>query len=143
MFGPFKIDLTRSSRWRDQASNAAEWDKWDREHRKRLGWRAGLKFWSETNVPGSRVLLSRHWPHHLCWSWSIWVGIVRPKYDGRRTLCLAALRQYRSIEVRLWWVKASLSWQDSEWMPGLSYREDAPKIYWKHHLEHAEPAGRA
>jgi hypothetical protein len=144
MLGPFKIDLTKPRNWREDASNADAWARWDREWRKRLGWRAGLAFWCRTNVPKSRVLLSRHWPHRLCWSWSIWVGIVRPAYDGKRTLSIVALRRYRSFDIRLWWFKASFHWQNSDHMVALGpYREGAPKIYWKHHLERAEPAGSA
>ena len=66
-----KVSLKKPPHWRDIASNAKTWDTWDRAWRRKLGWRAGLRFWGKTNVPGSRTLLSRHWPHHLCWSWSM------------------------------------------------------------------------
>lgn len=139
----FRCDFEKPGCWRERASNLAEWEAWDRAWRKKLGWRAGLRFWSKTNVPGSRSLLSRHWPHRLCWSWSIWVGIARPGYD-KKCFLFSYSRKYRRLDVRLWWFKLDWSWQDSQWMVGLGpYRKDAPTIYWKHHLEHAVPAGTA
>lgn len=45
--------------------------------------------------------------------------------------------------VQLWSVYAQFNRQDSDYMIGLSYKKDAPTIYWKHHLEFAEPAGTA
>lgn len=144
MIAPFKLDLTKPPTWRDRASNLAEWEAWDRAWRKRLGWRAGLAFWKKTNTPRSRVLLSRHWPHRLCWSWSIWVGIARPGYD-RKCFAFILSRPYRMTNIRLWWFKFSFHTQDSDWMAnvGPTYKPDAPKIYWKHHLERAEPMGTA
>jgi hypothetical protein len=139
-----KIDLEPPHKsWRDVASNLAVWEEWDRGWRRKLGWRAGLAFWSKTNTPGSRVFLSRHWPHRLCWSWSIWVGRRREGFDGPPHFSLMISRRYRMARVQLWSVYASYNRQDSDWMPGLSYKRDAPEIYWKHHLEHAEPAGTA
>lgn len=138
------IDWTRPGSWKDRASNLAEWDRWDRTERRKLGWRAGLHFWERTNVPGSRVLVSRHWPHRLCWSWSVWVGKYREGFDGPRQFSFTASRRYRFIRLWVWTHYVNVTWQDSDWMVGLGYRgEDAPKIYWKHHLEHAEPAGSA
>lgn len=140
---PFKIDLTKPPCWRDHASNVEVWDAWDSAWRKRLGWRAGLTFWGKTNTPKSRILLSRHWPHRLCWSWSIWVGLARPGFD-RKCFSFVVSRRWRMTDIRLWWFKFSFNTQDSDWMAGLGpYRQDAPKIYWKHHLQHAEPAGTA
>lgn len=139
-----KIDLSKpNSNWREAASNLSDWERWDRSWRHKLGWRAGLSFWSKTNTPGSRVLLSRHWPHRLCWSWSIWVGKRREGFDGPPKFILMVSRRYRMADLWLWWVYVRFSWQDSDWMPGISYKKDAPTIYWKHHLEHAAPAGTA
>jgi hypothetical protein len=139
----FNIDMEKPNSWRDRASNLDEWIRWDRAMRRKLGWRAGLSFWSETNVTGSRSLLARHWPHRLCWSWSIWVGRHREGFDGPRHLSFVASRKYRFARLWFWWVYLNVSWQDSDWMAGLTYRDNAPKIYWKHHLEHAVPAGTA
>lgn len=143
--GPFKFNFTRAARWQDQASNAADWVRWDRDWRRKLGWRAGLVFWGKTNVKGSRVLLCRHWPHRLCWSWSIWVGKRREGYDGPMRFSIVVLRQYRSASLWLGSFYINLHWQDSSFMVavGPDFKSDAPKIYWKHHLENAEPAGTA
>jgi len=41
--------------------------------KKKFGVFAGLRFWRKTNMNGNRVLISRHWPHIIPWSWSVWV----------------------------------------------------------------------
>jgi hypothetical protein len=144
-FGPFKFNMARSPSWRDSASNVAEWDAWDRAWRHKLGWRAGLKIWGQTNMAGSRTLISRHWPHRLCWDWSVWVGRWREGHDGPRRCSIVVSRPYRFAEIWVWTHYARLSWQNSQWMVavGPTYRPGAPKIYWKHHLENAIPAGTA
>lgn len=38
----------------------------------------GLSFFKKTNVKYSYVLVSRHWPHLLCWSWSLWITFYKP-----------------------------------------------------------------
>lgn len=100
----WKVDLTPAQRWEDSASNLADWKGWDRMMRSRCGWLAGLAFWGKTNTESSRVLLSRHWPHRLCWSWSIRVGVRRDvEMDGPRRVSLgrrdrleATMRRRRS-----------------------------------------------
>jgi len=143
MFGPFKIDLTPpANNWRENASNFGAWEKWDKSWRKRLGWRAGLSFWSKTNVEGSRSF-SRHWPHRLCWSWSIWVSRNRPGFETNR-IGFVFVRRYRNFDLMLWKWRVTGHWQNYDYMAGLGpYKEGAPKIYWKHHLQNAEPAGSA
>lgn len=136
----------RARDWREMADpiSLRAWEEWDRGWRRRLGWRAGLGFWSMTNVRRSRVLVSRHWPHRLCWSWSVWVGMRQSaEKDGRRMLVLSWLRQYRSAEVNLFGPYLRVTWQDSDWMVAGSQRDVAPVIRWRRHLEAAEPAGRA
>lgn len=145
IIGPLKIDLSppQGKGWRSRASNLAEWEAWDRSWRKRLGWRAGLNFWSKTNQDGARVLISRHWPHRLCWSWMVWVSRNRPGYEKNR-IGLVVVRPYRVFNLMLWKWRVSFHWQDSDYMVGLGhYKNGAPKIYWKHQLERAEPAGSA
>lgn len=144
MRSPIRIDFTPGQNWRDDASNLAEWDVWDRAWRKKLGWRAGLRFWGGTSTPGSRVLISRHWPHLLCWSWSVWVGKRREGFDGPRRFSIGYSRQYRCADIWLFVVYARLSWQNYGHMANVGPRyADAPKIFWKHHLENAEPLGSA
>src|ERR1700751_589757 len=107
-----KIDFTRPHSWRDQASNLAGWEHWDRQMRRRFGWRAGLLFWSRTNTPGQRVLLSRHWPHRVCWSWSIWIGRHWEGWHGPRRFSFVASRKDRFMGLWLWVVYVNLSCQD-------------------------------
>jgi len=142
---PFVFNLARPmGNWRENASNFVQWQEWDRQWRHKLGWRAGLAFWKKTNVKGSRVLLSRHWPHRLCWSWSIWVGVARPEYDGPNRFFIVIMRPYRNVQWRIWRFIGSVHWQDSDHMAALGrYRDGAPKIYWKQRLANAEPAGTA
>lgn len=138
------IDLEKPNDWRDGASNLEQWSSWDRAQRRKRGILAGLVFWSKTNVPRSRVLLSRHWPHRLCWDWALWVSMHRPGYDGARSLSLVVTRKYRSVSLNLVFVRFRLSWQNSQWMVASGpLRETAPKILWVHHLAAAEPAGHA
>lgn len=68
-FGMPKAELKRL----DQAARerrAATW-RWF-EARKRARPFAGLAFFQPTNVKGSVVLVSRHWPDSITWSWSVW-----------------------------------------------------------------------
>lgn len=139
------VDLERPRDWRDEAYNLAEWQEWDRTQRKRLGFFAGLKFWSKTNTPRNRVLLSRHWPHRLCWDWSVWVGLHRgAEWDGPLKVAFTLSRQYRRVDLTVLWLKVDVSWQNYQHMAGLGPNgQGAPKILWNHHLAHAEPAGTA
>ena len=139
------IDLEKPRDWRDGAYNLAEWKAWDRAQRKRLGFFSGLAFWTKTNTPRSRVLLSRHWPHRLCWDWSIWVGMHRgAEWDGPLKVAFIVSRKYRNLDVSLLWFKAHVHWQNYQYMGGLGPNgEECPKIRWQHHLENAEPAGTA
>jgi hypothetical protein len=139
------FNFEKPGKWQDNALNLDAWKAWDRAQRQRLGFFSGLKFWSKTNTPGSRVLLARHWPHRLCWDWSIWVGFYRgAKYDGPRKFLLSVSRKYRSINVSLFFVNAHITWQNYSYMGGLGPTgTECPQIIWAHHLQHAEPMGTA
>lgn len=140
----WKVDLTPAARWEDSASNLDVWRQWDATMRQRCGWRAGLAFWGKTNTEGGRVLLSRHWPHRLCWSWSIWVGLRRGvDMDGPSRVSLVIGRPYRFCEIQIVRAYVRVTWQNYGWMVASRYEAGAPTIYWKHHLEHAVPAGTA
>ena len=141
--GYLSIDLRRPGSWRDRCSTVAEWDEWDRTQRKALGWRAGLTFWTKTNVEGSRSLIARHWPHRLCWSWSVWVGRFRKGYDEGPKISLRFSRKYRQAEIWMLFWYARICWQDYDWMPDLSYKLSAPQMFWHRQLRDAEPAGNA
>lgn len=68
---------------------------------------AGLYGFSRTNTPGYFLIASRHWPHLLCWSWSLTFTTERPKsWKPRASL------QYRRIE----WAWFALVWQPYGWM---------------------------
>ncbi|MFC5423233.1 hypothetical protein ACFPOB_27180 [Bosea eneae] len=140
-----QFDFKPARCWRDDAYNLAKFDAWDHAERRKRGWRAGLSFWGRTNVQGSRVLIARHWPHLLCWSWSIWVSRYRKGYSGPRRFVLQVHRGYRFAEIALFGPSIRLSWQDSGWMPAVDRRgpDGAPKILWNHHLANAEAAGSA
>jgi hypothetical protein len=107
-----KIDFTRPRSWRDRAPSLAEWERWDCRMRRRFGWRAGLSFWSRTNTPGQRVLLSRHWPHRVCWSWSISFGRRREGWHGPRHFSFVASRKDRFMGLWLWVMYVNMSYQD-------------------------------
>lgn len=139
-----KLDWERPRCWRDDAVNIDKFDEWDSAWRKRLGWRAGLKFFGKTNVPTRWVLVSRHWPHLLCWSWCLTVNTWRKGYDGPRMFRFLVNRKYRFAELNLFGPGVYLSWQDYGHMAALGpTRNAAPKIIWRHHLKNADVAGSA
>lgn len=139
------ISLQRPRSWREDAYNIAEFDAWDRACRKQLGWRAGLRFFRKSNTERSWVLASRHWPHLLCWSWSLWGGFRRSAYwDGPRRLGLVVSRKYRFVEIDFLGPYLRLTWQDYGHMPACGApRTSAPKILWQHHLRDADVEGSA
>lgn len=120
--------------WRKNAANLAEFETWDRKWKRRYGWRGGLRFFSKTNTPGRWVIVSRHWPHLLCWSWSVSAGFCRrPSYDSPRRFVLSIDRRSGHVELRLFWPFISVHWQRSEHMIGMNHRKDGPAIIWNHH----------
>jgi len=50
--------------------------------RKLWPWHAGLRFWEKTNCARTWVLVSRHHPAILTWSWSVWVALF-PRTSAR------------------------------------------------------------
>lgn len=68
-FGMPRVELRRS-RLAARDRRAATW-RWFAA-RKRERPLAGLYFFQRTNVKGSIVLASRHWPDSITWSWSVW-----------------------------------------------------------------------
>lgn len=142
----FGWDWTRPNNWRERATakSLAAFDAWDRAQRKRLGWRAGLRAWSKTNVARRRNLLSRHWPHKLCWDWLVCASIVLPVNAETNGLKLILSRRYRHVDVVLGPLHIHAAWQDSGYMAGVGpYRTEAPKLVWSDHLAHMEPRGTA
>lgn len=68
-FGMPRAELKRLDA-QARAKRAALWDWF--EARKRARPFAGLAFFQKTNVKGSIVIASRHWPDSITWSWSLW-----------------------------------------------------------------------
>lgn len=126
------LDHVPFHNWRADAANFEAWAKWDRDQRLKHGIFGGLSFWSKTNVPRSRVLIARHWPHRLCWDWSIWVGLHRKGYDGKRKIAL--LVDQRSVTVEFIVGHIRFDRQNSQWMVASGpLRATAPRIVWSHH----------
>lgn len=119
--------------WRPDALNVSEWEAWDRVQRKRLGFFAGLQFFHANNTGGVQFA-SRHWPHRLCWDWTIGWHPFRQGYDARRLgFWRATCGDY--FEIGLWFGRIIYSWQNSQWMARSgAATEAAPKIMWKHHI---------
>lgn len=129
--------------WRDGAVNAAEFDAWDNRMRKQLGFFAGLSFFERHN-PTKRpkrtwTLAARHWPHLLCWDWTVWWQPYCDKHwDGDRRLKLRWAPQYGSVGIDLWFGHLSLHWQNYGHMAVSGpMGADAPKIIWKHSMDTA------
>lgn len=104
-----------ASRCHGEGTDRAAFDAWDVATQRRLGWRAGLTFWAKTNTNG-RILISRHWPHKLCWDWSLaWEPYRGRERDGERTIGL--VYGYGSCTVHLAICRFRYSWQDygDEW----------------------------
>ncbi len=120
--------------WRDGSSgmlNAADFIAWDKGMKRKLGWRAGLKFFSKTSSPRSWTLVSRHWPHLLCWDWSVWAGFHRGKlWDGDRRLRFVLDK--RHAELNLFGPYIRYSWQRCDYMAGMNYKKTAPEPIWSH-----------
>lgn len=114
--------------WRPEAANLAEFEAWDRACKRLYGWRGGLKLFAKTNEPGSWVIVSRHWPHLLCWSWSVWGGFVGP-----RRFLFVVDRRGGHVELRLFGPYISLNWQRSDYMIGMQHRNDGVNVIWRHH----------
>lgn len=53
-----------------RSRRAALWSWFER--RKRARPFAGLRFFQRTNVKSAFVIVSRHWPDSITWSWSLW-----------------------------------------------------------------------
>lgn len=60
---------------REEMSNLRddrEFRAWDAEQKKKIGVLNSLRFFKKTNSRWNYVLISQHWPHLLCWQWSLW-----------------------------------------------------------------------
>lgn len=104
----------------------AAFDAWDAAMRRRLGWRAGLAFWKKTNT-AARVVVSRHWPHRLCWDWALWFEPYRgAKRDGERRI--GVIFCYHTLTLDLAVFALSFRWQNYGEMVASQYKADAPVV---------------
>lgn len=123
--------------WRATALNAREIEDWNWRFRWSNGWRyalfAGLRF-NAKNSDGSRTLVSRHWPHRLCWSWSLrYASDVKDfRTMRRRWFLLHILREFRVAELVVAGHALHLSWQDYGYMG----TKGCPKPIWAHQVRH-------
>jgi hypothetical protein len=141
----FGVDLERPRSWRDDVANLPAFDRWDAAQRRKHGFFAGLRFFCRANEPLNWLVASRHWPHKLCWDWSITAGIRRPKYDGHpMRISFVLSRKYRSIDVALILFKFHAAWQNYGYMPNSGPdKQEAPRLIRGNHLEGVEPMGSA
>jgi hypothetical protein len=143
-FGKRLVFAWRSSAardWRKSAvpSTVLAFDAWDRKMRRRFGLLRTIRWFGRTNQPGKRwMIASLHWPHRLCWSWCLdWAVVSRECAGFKMTY------GYRQFALVLWRRQLSLHWQESDWMPALAYRGEAPEVIWKHDIERAMYLERA
>lgn len=86
--------------------------------KKHFGFWAGLRFWKPTNSKGSVVLISRHWPHIIPWSWSVWVSWSKwpIKWGHYRKP-----NGYMYLNFTLLFVNFSINSQPDDWMVKQNY----------------------
>lgn len=81
---------------------------WSFRRKLRAPWR-GLRF-GRTNIGG--YSFSRHWPHLLCWSWTLQLTPHRKGFP--RKWGFSAWRKGFGFQVP--WFDVGLSWQGDQWM---------------------------
>lgn len=113
------------------AGRRAAFDAWSERKKRELGRFAGLRL-SRTNVPG-QLTFARHWPHLLCWSWSLWFGLYRPWKTGERWFGAYRIRHNSGggqAGLRLGVVSFTFSRQAYDRIPALGpIGRDAPSIH--------------
>ncbi|WP_143324215.1 hypothetical protein [Caulobacter sp. X] len=104
----------------------AAFDAWSARKKKELGPFAGLAF-GKTNVGG--ICFGRHWPHLLCWQWTIWLTPYRGRtFDGPRRIAFFGRRN--DWYLKLWFFEIHWARQAYDRMAALGPRwSDAPAIY--------------
>jgi hypothetical protein len=103
-------------------------DAWSARTKRHLGRFAGLRL-SKTNTGG--VAFSRHWPHLLCWTWSVWLQPWRgAKWDGAPRLHWYRLGNNGGgqIGLSLWFVTLGYHWQSYR-IAGFGWRDQIVPIY--------------
>jgi hypothetical protein len=110
---------------------AAEFDAWSRAEKRRRGLWSALHFMSKNNT-GGRQIVSLHWPHLLCWEWTLGWHPHRPGYDTRR-FGLFISRLCKQIELAFWIGSLHFSWQNYQRISALGLNR--PEVDWG--AEHA------
>jgi hypothetical protein len=81
----------------DRVPQVLAFEAWSERQKRVLGPFAGLKVFSRTSG-GSLIIVSRHWPHLLCWQWLLdWV----PYRTDERRRWFALYRQPNSWTLHL------------------------------------------
>jgi hypothetical protein len=106
----------------------AAFDAWSARKKRELGFFAGLTF-NKMNPPTIGWAFSRHWPHLLCWQWSVWLTTVRPEYDGPPGFWFR--RGHKQWRLRIWGLELSWHHQNYDRIAaiGRRWRHDAPVIH--------------
>lgn len=86
--------------------------------KKELGFFSGLKFFKKTNMRGHYVLVSRHWPHIIPWSWSVWVSFSKWPFKWGH---LKTPNKYFYLNFTLFFVNFSINRQPYDWMVKQNY----------------------
>jgi hypothetical protein len=99
--------------------------EWSRRQKLRTLYLGGLSI-SKTNVGG--ICFARHWPHLLCWQWSVSINPFRPGFDTYRRF-LAHVGRYNGGGVQAYVIilgcRFGFSRQPYDWMVARQRRDEA------------------
>ena len=111
-------------------ATCAEFERWDRRQKLKNVF-AGIRFWGKTNVTGAHLLISRHWPHLLCWSWSIWYFGPKSPELYRYSIGFKIFQIVKQKELRLGRFALSLHGQNYQYTPSITAKQNgAPEVEW-------------
>lgn len=120
--------------WTSRAIDPRPFMAWDAAWRKKLGFFAGLRFFQRTSDRRSCTIASRHWPHKLCWDWSLsWTWAVGRYYYPEWRWRWSFSR--RRIHIGLLIGHFDFQSQGYGYMRALGPDyADAPRIVWKREI---------
>lgn len=108
----------------------------DRERRRRAPL-AGLRFFQRTSSAGWFLLVSRHWPHRLCWDWSLsWHHPQRAKGEMHPLGLSVGNRWHQKVSLGLWFGSLSFVKQPYGYMLQTFGEDPAPKAIYEHNITH-------
>lgn len=119
--------------------NYAEVAAWDQRRRRELGFFAGLR-WFERVQDGRLLLISRHWPHRLCWSWFADISRIKTELGYCRKFAFSISRVAHQARLSLWSHEIAFHWQRSSWwMPNVGpEKQRAPVAVWRRQFTHPD-----